>query len=203
MRKRIFTLTEKRIMFLKEKTTEFLKYIHDENSEELDRLLAIPTTLSPRMRRKGHLLFQPNGPSFCAYYIYEGLAKLYFIDQVSGLPRILHFWDAGSLICMDINFCTLLSNGDYFIELVEDATLVGVPNLQVGKLPCFLDITSKTMNLMCMQMLKQMDILLIEPKGDRLTALNSKFPGLRNRLSVDEICGFTGMSVSTVARAKS
>jgi hypothetical protein len=132
--------------------------------------------------------------------------QLYSIDEKTGTQKIFYIWEADSIIVMYREFRENLPSGDYFIELIEHSELVTITNFCMEGIyaqhTVAHDLTEIILTEKKRRMLAQMDILLTPTKGERFAMLEEKFPGLRGRLSGDEICAFIGIRPTTLNDSK-
>jgi hypothetical protein len=206
MKKRLTKLTEEMIRLWKAFVIDYLERLMGKPLPELAQALLAPRALTPRPKPKGYLLQQPDLPVFEAHYLKNGLAKLYSIDEQSGAQKIFYIWEADSIIVMYEEFREHLPSGDYYIELIEDSELVSITNFCMAGIyeqhSAAHDLTHKIINEQKRRMLQQTNILLTPSKSDRYAMLEEKFPGLRGRLSREEICGFIGVGLTTLGESK-
>jgi len=198
-------LSEQRKHELKIATVDYLKNLHSPLNE-LEYALLAPGALTPRYRTAGTILLEPDSPVSEAYYLQTGLAILYTIDEKTGAQKILYIWEEKSVIILYEEFKEKLPSGDYYIKLIEDSELVSITNF------CMEDIyrqhtvayllTQKILNLKTKRSRLQLDILLMENKGERLAVYEARFPNLKGRLTTEQICAFIGIKPSTLNNSK-
>jgi hypothetical protein len=208
MKKRLTKLTEEMIQQWKTCVIDYLeRLLMGKPLPELAQALLAPRALTPRPKPKGYMLQEPDSPVFEAHYLKNGLAKLYSIDEQSGAQKIFYIWEADSIIVMYEEFKEDLPSGDYYIELMEDSELVTITNFCMAGIyaqhSAAHDLTHKIINEQKRRMLQQTNILLTPTKSNRYAMLWTMFPGLRGRLSNEEICGFIGIGHATLVNSKS
>lgn len=205
-KRRIVPLSPEMCTVWKQSCVDYLKRLYGKPMPELEAALMTPGVLIPRERLKGYLLLEPGMLVSEAYYLRTGLVKLYNIDARSGEEKILYFWEADSIIVLHKAFTEKLPNEEFYIEVIEDSELVSVSNFCMddiyGEHTVAHELTQKILNLKTERRLLQTDILLMVDKKLRYKILKEKFPALKGRLSNVEICGFIGITESTLTEAR-
>jgi len=205
-KRRIVPLSPEMILAWKQSCVGYLKQLYGKPIAELEAALMTPGILQPRERLKGYLLLEPGMSVSEAYYLRKGLVKLYSIDAGSGEEKILYIWEADSIIVLHRAFVEKLPNEEFYIEVIEDSELVSVSNFCMddiyGEHTVAHELTQKILNLKTERRLLQTDILLMVDKKLRYKVFKEKFPGLKGRLSNVEICGFIGITESTLKEAR-
>jgi hypothetical protein len=209
MRKKPFKLTEQRKHELKAATVDYLKGISPRPINGLEQALMAPGALSPRPMRKGSLLLQPHMMANEAFFLL-GFAKLYSIDPDKGEELIFFIWEPGTIVVMFKEFKEKLPMGDYYIELMTDAELVSITNFCMEGIyeqhSVAYELTEKILTMKTERSMKQVELLLMTDKKRRYCVFKDKFPGLfvdgKCRLSNAEICGFLGITESTLKEAR-
>ena len=194
------------IKIWKECVIDYLTRLYGKPLGDLVTALMTPGALTPRPRSKGYILQEPGALVFEAHYLKTGLAKLYSIDERTGAEKIFYIWEEDSIIVMYKEFRESLPSDDYFIELIEDSELVSITNFCMEGIYEQHTVAHHLTNLILAEkkkrMMAQMNILLTPSKSNRFTLFEEKFPGLKGRLSNDEVCGFIGVSPSTLNNSK-
>lgn len=166
----------------------------------------LPGYLRPQFKLKGSILLEPGMLINEAWYLRKGLAILYAIEPKTGLMSIYYIWEANSIIVLHDAFVEQVLNQEFYIELIEDCELVGISNLTMSEIyeeeRIVHVLIQKILNLQTERMMMQLEILML-PKTERPDAFAEMFPGLRGRLSNGEICGFTGIKLSTLGYTRS
>lgn len=205
--RKMIRITSEMGLVWKQSCVGYLEELEEKPLPELSRALMLPGALTPRFRAKRHILLEPEAMVNEAHYLRNGLAKLYSIDPKTGDEKIFHIWEPNSIIVLYQEFRQNLPNADYYIELVADSELVTITNFCMEGIydafPVAHSLTQKIITIKKKRMLMQMDILLTSSKSDRLALFYEKFPGLRAKLSNDEICAFIGISPATLSSSKS
>ncbi|ACU03301.1 Crp/Fnr family transcriptional regulator [Pedobacter heparinus] len=204
--KKLSKLTDQMIILWKQCVIDYLERLYGKPLKELAEALLMPGALTPRYRRKGYILQYQDMPVFEAHYLKSGLVKLYSIDAQSGAEKIFYIWEPDSVIVMYEEFRENLPSGDYFIELITDCELVSITNMCMEGIyeqhPAAHDLTHKITSQQKRRNWQQMNILLTPAKSNRFAMFEQRFPGLRGKLSNDEICSFIGIGVATLTNSK-
>lgn len=206
MKKQPFKLTEQLIKLWKECVIAYLQKLYGKPLGDLENALMAPGVLIPRYKPRHSFLLEPNTPVTEAHYLKSGMAKLYAYDDKSGQPKIFYIWEPGSIIVLYKEFRENLPHADYYIELTEDSEVISITSFCMEEIyevhsVAYL-LTQKILGEMKKRMLLQMDILLTPAKSDRYALFEDRFPGLRGRLSNEEVCGFIGISMATLTNSK-
>ena len=205
-RRRIVPLSPEMILTWKLSCVAYLRQLYGKPIAELEAALMASGVLTPRKRLKGYLLLEPGMLVSEAYYLRAGLVKLYSVDARSGEEKILYFWEADSIIVLHRAFIEKLPNEEFYIEVMEDSELVSVSNFCMddiyGEHTVAHELTQKILNLKTERRLLQTEILLMVDKKLRYCVFKQKFPELKGRLSNGEICGFIGITESTLTEAR-
>lgn len=204
-KRRIVPLSPEMTLVLKKSCINYFEGLHGKAIPQLQGIM-VPGILTTRKRPKGHFLLEPGMQVAEAYYLRNGLVKLYSIDPVSGEEKILYIWEAESIIVLYKAFIENLPNEEFYIEVMEDSELVSVNNSLMDdiyeKYTLAHELTWKILNLKTERRLLQTNILLMVDKKLRYKVFKEKFPELKGRLSNSEICGFIGLTESTLKEAR-
>ena len=208
-RRIIIPLTELQELQYKRATISYLQSLCCHIPTALDQALMQTGVLRPMQMCKGELLLKPGDKASKAYYLISGMAKLYYYDY-RGEPIIAYIWEAGSILVMFKKFRERLPNERYYIELMEDADLVGVTNLDMDGIyqthATAYELTEKILCLKTDRRNLHTEILQMTDKKRRYHVFKQCFPGLYSegkwRLSNKEICSFIGLTENTLADAR-
>lgn len=197
--------------WIRECTNYLMKLNKGQSLGELEDILSGPTILIPNEKKKGHRLLQPLMVMNEAHYLRKGLVKLYSIDPVSGDENIFYIWEADSIIVLYKSFRMRLRSKDLYIELMTDCELVSISNFNMDDIYTehliAHELTQTILTMKSERRMMQIEILLMTDKKFRYCVMKEKFPGLfdetgRCLLTTREICGFIGLTDSTLSDAK-
>nr|WP_294871240.1 Crp/Fnr family transcriptional regulator [uncultured Pedobacter sp.] len=205
-KRKLIVLTDEMILLWKQSTIDYLKTLSVKPLNKLELTLMLPGYLRPQFKLKGSILLEPGMLINEAWYLRKGLAILYTIEPKTGLMSIYYIWEANSIIVLHDAFVEQVLNQEFYIELIEDCELVGISNLTMSEIyeeeRVVHVLIQKILNLQTERMMMQLEILML-PKTERPDAFTAMFPGLRGRLSNGEVCGFTGIKLSTLGYTRS
>jgi hypothetical protein len=198
-------LTDEMILQWKQSTVGYLKGLYGAPLNELEFALMSPGYLRPQFKRKGSFLLEPGMLVDEAWYLRKGLAILYGFDRKTESMNIYYIWEADSIIVLYKEFIEQLPNEAFYIELVEDCELVGVSNPTMSGIykehTVAHVLTQRILSKQIERRTTQCEILMM-PKLERREAFEERFPNLRGRLSIEQICAFIGIKPSTYGYAK-
>lgn len=198
-------LTEEMVLQWKKSTVDYLKGLYGAPLNELEYALMSQGYLRPQFKRKESFLLEPGMLVNEAWYLRKGLAILYGFERKTESMNIYYIWEADSIIVLYEEFIKQLPNKAFYIELVEDCELVGVSNLTMSGIyeehTVAHVLTQSILSKQIERRTIQCEILMM-PKLDRRKAFEKRFPDLRGRLSIEQICAFIGIKPSTYGYAK-
>ena len=203
-------LTPQQILEWKQCVINYLRSLLTEPALMDELAIVLMGTLKPHFKRKGHMLLEPKMHMTEAHYLKKGMIKLYSVDAKTDEEKIRFVWTSGSIVVLLEAFRERLLNEVLYIELMEDCELVSISNF------CMDDIYEEhtvayklTEKIRAAEMARkdlQTEILQMVDKKMRYCVCKQKFPELfidgKCRLSNEEVCGFIGITKTTLVDAR-
>lgn len=173
-------------------------------STGLKVLLESKETLPRIELKKGQFLLMPKMEVEEMHYLASGMVKAYWLNT-DNEEEIFALWYANSMAVLPEEFFGKLKN-EAFIEVVEDCELLAFSKDQVEMMhkgypewPVLMECIRGEITQMRNRQLR----LLMQKEGDRYALFCKLLPEqMRLRLTDKDICGYIGISRSTLTLAK-